>query len=155
MNLVTVSTVEEMKSILQIVFWPAEDRFRELEEADLEFDEICRLMDTTEEELMEFKYPGREVDTDLWYEGMDSLTSEDIKAWALDAGNFEAIKNFEPSCVIWHFNDSFDRAGDMIIRIFDIVPLREMTPQYWIDKYNNYQAEREAEYQRYKELRLV
>ncbi len=155
MNLVTVSTVEEMKSILQIVFWPAEDRFRELEEADLEFDEICGLMGTTEEEIMEFKYPGRDVGSDLWYEGMDSLTAEDIKAWALDAGNFEAIKNFEPSCVIWRFDDSFDRAGDMIIRIFDIVPLREMTPQYWIDKYNRYQAEREAEYQQYKKLGLV
>ncbi len=155
MNLVTVSTVEEMKSILQIVFWPAENRFRELEEADLAFEEICGLMGTTEEEIMEFKYPGREVGTDSWYEGFDSLTAEDIKSWALDAGNFEAIKNFEPSCVIWRFDDSFDRAGDMIIRIFDIVPLREMTPQYWVDKYNKYQAEREAEYQRYKELRLV
>lgn len=148
MNLVTTETVEELKSMMRIIFFPDEERFRELGETDLTYEETQSYLGIEDSDLT----PDLDPLSDEWYDVHDNLTVEDLVKWSIDEGNHPAIKNFEPCCVVWRFENSFDRLGDINIRVFMIVPKSEMTPKYWIEQYDAHQKERAEEYERYKRL---
>lgn len=148
LNLVTTNTVEELKSMMRIIFAPDPERFKDFGETDLCYEEVQQYLDVHDSDLA----PGLDIYSDEWYDVVDNLTVDDVVKWAIDDGNHPAIKNFEPCCVVWRFESSFDRMGDVNIRVFKIVPVTEMTPQYWIEQYDAYQKERAEEYERYKRL---
>ena len=149
MNMVTVNTVEQLKTMFGLIFWPDPNAFLEIGEVVLEFEEICSYLGVDENALN----PHSQDDWDAWATFHDSLTAEDLRKWVIDGGNHPAIQNFVPCVVIWRFDDSFDRMGDIHIRVFDIVPQTEMTVERWIERYDAYQKERAEELARWNKLR--
>jgi hypothetical protein len=149
MNLVSCNTVEELKTMMAIIFWPDPERFTDIGEITLEFEDILNYLEVVEDDLLPV---GLAPHSEQYYEAIDSLTVDDIKRYVLDEGNHPAIQNFVPCVVIWRFEDSWDRMGDVIIRVFVIKPQSEMTPAAWIEQYDAYQKERTEQYELYKDV---
>jgi len=86
-------------------------------ENQMEYERICQNLDIIDADLL----PGVDVESNdkSVLELIDSLTTEDLKKFILDGKTNIQISNELPIFVSWHFEDSFDRMGDVRINVFE------------------------------------
>lgn len=86
-------------------------------ENQMEYERICQNLDITDSDLL----PNVDVESNdpSVVELIDNLTTDHLKKFILDGKTNIQTANEFPIFVSWHFEDSFDRMGDVRINVFE------------------------------------
>lgn len=136
MHVVRVASVDELKELLEWIFFRPDGSFTELCEARLSFEEICSILGIHERDLAPEEL---EICTEEWDEFFDSLDCEALKAYVLNKHSL--VRDFAPGILTWCLEDDFDRLGDMNIRVFLYTPDDQATAASHRKWRNDEQAE--------------
>lgn len=86
-------------------------------ENQMEYERICQNLGITDADLL----PSVDVESadPSVVELIDNLTTDDLKKIILDGKTDIQTSDEFPVFVIWHFEDHFDRTGDVRINLFE------------------------------------
>lgn len=151
MNLVSVSTPDELVTMLKLILWPDENKFKDIGEPDLSYEEISSILGVSDHELAVHNGVTHDQHSDNWFDVVEDYDGQTLYKWAVEDKQFAPLKNFVPCAIMWRFDDDFDRHGSITIRMFEIVPQTEMTPTLWIERYDKLQQERAEDWENRKQ----
>ena len=137
MHVVRVASEDELKELLDWIFFRKEGEFNEIMEASLSFEEICSMLGISEREFA----PNVDDRSDEWYELIDSLEAKDIQA-KIAANDIPMLRDFKPGILTWCLEDDFSHVGQMDIRVFIYVTDEEAS----IEAHRAWKASEQAEY---------
>jgi hypothetical protein len=115
MDIVRVENSDEMRAILDWVFFRKDGEPTEYGEPEFEFSELCSLLGVSENDMVDQSLVPH---TDPWYNATDNLDGESVREHAIVNGNAPLISGFKKGILVWHLEDSFDRLSGCQIRMF-------------------------------------
>lgn len=139
MHVVRVADVDELKEVIEWIFFRKDGEFNEMCEASLSFEEICSMLGIREEEFA----PGIDSSSDEWYDIIDNLEGKDIQA-KIAAGDIPLLRDFKPGTLVWCLEDDYCRAGDMDVRVFIYVNDEDSSAA----AHRKWRASEQAEYEK-------
>ncbi|MNB87334.1 hypothetical protein D3C75_343270 [compost metagenome] len=139
MHIVRVATKDELKELLEWIFFRPEGGFTEICEARLSFEEISGILGIRERDLAP---EGLEICTDEWDEFFDAFDAEELKDYIL-SDKLPLVRDFTPGILTWCLEDDFDRLGDVNIRVFIFTPDEEASAS----SHRRWRAEQQADYE--------
>lgn len=124
MNIVHVTTQDQMTDLIRRIFFREDGEFSEMGEPTHEFDEICHFLDISVDDMLP---PGIEDGSDEYYDVVDGIGCDDLRKFVLVDRKVPLLQDFTPGIFIWHMEDSWDRMGDNNIRLIQFVPDADTT----------------------------
>mgnify|MGYP003407536728 CR=1 FL=1 len=150
---VIVNTKEQMKTLLsQILFRPADETDGSEFEAELTPSEVQTFLLVNDDVLVAWmKANGLgpededdeefELDLDSDIDFLDVCDLETLKRYAIDEGNTPLLAYFQPGLVVWEIEDHYDRMGGDTSRVFQFIPLAELSFDAHMEWYNQMQKD--------------
>lgn len=140
MNVVHVTTQDQMADLIRRIFFREDGEFSEMGEPTHEFDEICHYLDIRVEDMLP---PGIVDGSDEYYDVLDGIEYDDLRKFVLVDRKVPLLQDFTPGIFIWHMEDGWDRMGDSSIRLIQFTPDADTT----YESYCVWHAENQKEYE--------
>lgn len=148
---VLVNTKDQMKTLLsQILFRPDDETDGSEFEAELTPSEVQTFLLINDDVLVAWLRANgigpetdedEELDLDEYLETLDVCDMETLKRYAIDEENTPLLSHFQPGLIVWEIEDQYDRTGGTTSRVFQFVPLADLSFDAHMEWYNQMQKD--------------
>lgn len=123
MKIVKCDNVQQLQQVIVRLFFDQ----KKSEKIDWSYEEIAALLYISDSDLV----PSHLVEhTDEWWDFVDKLTIDDLRR-LVDDGKIQLLSRFRPGYVLYHFENEFDRHGDIQIRVFEYYTNNQVKFSEW------------------------
>lgn len=133
MHMVRVETKEQLKELIEWVFFRSEDD--PPPPANLTLDDICYCLQVDIPAVVSASF---EQFSPEWYEAYEEF---DLAAHIFQHERLPMLQDFKPGTLVWKIVDEFDRGGQTRTRVFIYAPDSEITFENFLQEREEYRAE--------------